>query len=131
MNEQVSLAPGVGYWLKIFGGDQVVTISGSPYGGSSFSIPLLKGWNTLGNPFLNTLNLSTLKVIFQGGEMSLEEAMSQGILSPFFLWDPKMPGPTGPGGYVLVGASGQFLPGKGYWVKAFQSCTLVVLSSAK
>jgi|GEM_PF-4120605 len=129
MNEQVSLALGAGYWLKIYGGDQVVTISGSPYGGNSFSIPLLKGWNTVGNPFLDTLNLSTSKVISQGGEMSLEEAMSQGILSPFFLWDPTLPNPYGgPGGYVLVGASGQFLPGKGYWVKAYQNCTLVMLN---
>jgi len=115
-----NLAPGKGYWMKIFGGSQVVTISGSPCQESPFNIPLYSGWNMIGNPFLKEMSVGLILVETQGGLMTIEEAMNTGVISPFFLYNGT--------GYELIFASGQFVPGKGYWVKAFQNCTLVVFN---
>jgi len=115
-----NLAPGKGYWMKIFGGSQVVTISGSPCQESPFNIPLYSGWNMIGNPFLKEMSMGEIRVKVQDKEISLEEAMNTGVISPFFLYNGT--------GYELIFASGQFVPGKGYWVKAFQNCTLVVFN---
>jgi hypothetical protein len=114
------LAPGKGYWMKIFGGSQVVTISGSPCQESPFNIPLYSGWNMIGNPFLKEMSVGLILVETQGGLMTIEEAMNTGVISPFFLYNGT--------GYDLIFASGRFVPGKGYWVKAFQNCTLVVFN---
>jgi len=115
-----NLAPGKGYWMKIFGGSQVVTISGSPCQESPFNIPLYSGWNMIGNPFLKEMSVGLILVETQGRLMTIEEAMNTGVISPFFLYNGT--------GYELIFASGQFVPGKGYWVKAFQNCTLVVFN---
>jgi hypothetical protein len=115
-----NLAPGKGYWMKIFGGSQVVTISGSPCQESPFNIPLYSGWNMIGNPFLKEMSVGLILVETQGRLMTIEEAMNTGVISPFFLYNGT--------GYELIFAYGQFVPGKGYWVKAFQNCTLVVFN---
>jgi len=65
--------------------------------------------------------MGEIRVKVQDKEISLEEAMNTGVISPFFLYNGT--------GYDLIFTSGQFVPGKGYWVKAFQNCTLVVFNS--
>ncbi|MGD8238833.1 MAG: FlgD immunoglobulin-like domain containing protein, partial [Armatimonadota bacterium] len=106
---------GMGYWIYLDALKDLTTsgtVATDPY-----RIPLLAGWNLIGDPFTGTVDYSTVMVEDSTGAlMSLSDAFSAGILqSGLFTWMF--------GGYRTSLALAPF---SGYWVLAFEQCTLVV-----
>jgi len=103
------LAPGLGFWLQL-AQPLSVTIQGIlPSRTASYPIRLLQGWNQAGNPFLQTVGLSKLRVKYlDRPEMSYDTAVRQGFVSPIYRL-------TDTGTYATTQ---QLLPWEGVWIEA-------------
>jgi len=116
MNEQVTLEVGEGYWLKSPGALEY-TVEGTPFSGE-LTIPLTVGWHMIGSPYLEEVSFSEVRILSGGASCTLEEAASRGIIGRYlFLWDGSQ--------YQIANTVGKFEPGKGYWIRARQECSLV------
>ncbi|MFQ5809772.1 MAG: carboxypeptidase regulatory-like domain-containing protein, partial [Armatimonadota bacterium] len=106
---------GTGYWIYL---DALTDLTTSgPVATDPYRRPLLAGWNLIGDPFRGTVDYSMVMVEDRTGAlMSLSDAFGAGILqSGLFTWMF--------GGYRT---SLILTPFTGYWVLAFEQCTLVV-----
>lgn len=109
---QISLRPGVGYWLHV---PQAV---GLTIQGTSVAIrhtcALSLGWNLVGYPFLGEISwddAAKVKVERAGQTYSIQQAFDAGILSPdIFSWREDRY-------FSVKGELGKFQPGYGYWVR--------------
>ena len=116
MNEQVTLEVGEGYWLKS-PSTLEYTVEGIPFSGE-LTIPLTAGWHMIGSPYLEEVSFSQVRILSGGASYTLEEAGSRGIIGRYlFLWDGSQ--------YQIANTVGKFEPGKGYWMRARQECSLV------
>jgi len=120
---------GRGYWRA----------AGSPYQGrfssrsTDFELPLYAGtqpnanWNQIGVPFTKPVDISSLKVVQGGSELTLAEAATQGIVGNI-AWKYTNPAvgyeliALPESGYANAGTSLE--PGLGYWFLAYQTVTL-------
>lgn len=124
------LAPGNGFWYRVFA-DQEFTLSGvTPVPGSStepFLISLQRGWNQFGNPFLYGIPLARCRVVKDPaeGSISLDEAINRNLIrGVVYRWDPTL-GTAGE--YDYESASTAVLrPWEGYWIRALQPVTLII-----
>jgi hypothetical protein len=74
-------------------------------------------WNIISLPFNQTVSKSKLVVNYQGTEYTWQEAVSNSIVLDFiYSWNR-----SAPQHYELVNT---LIPGYGYWVFAYNSCTL-------
>lgn len=82
-------------------------------------IPLAIGWNMIGDPYTSALPLSSLVVIDgAGNSMTLAQANTQAVAyAVLYSYD------TSSNGYVTH-ASDSMQPYAGYWICAYQACTL-------
>ena len=93
-----------------------------------FAIALHPGWNMIGDPFTGSVNLRDVQVLALNADgtttpISLVDANTQGYVSATFY---KY---AGAAGYVPVAANqgdNSLRPYIGYWVHAYQACTLLV-----
>ena len=93
-----------------------------------FSITLQTGWNMIGDPFTGSVKLSDLQVQDGGGNaFSLVDANNQALVSSTLY---RYSLANGSMGYVaLLPTKGDILaPYVGYWVLAYQPCTLLIPS---
>ncbi len=124
------LAPGDGFWYRVFA-DQEFTLSGvTPVPGSStepFLITLQRGWNQFGNPFLYGIPLARCRVLKDPaeGSISFDEAVNRNLIrGVVYRWDPTL-GMAGE--YVYeTSSTAVLLPWEGYWIRALQPVTLVI-----
>lgn len=110
-----TMAPGVGYWLKLTQ-PATVTFEGTPPEGEQV-LPLAEGWNLIGPPVPETVPISSLQVDTPGGRMSFEEAVAGGYIQPQMYYYE--------GGYKIAAPSGgdsdSLEPARGYWAKTYTS----------
>jgi hypothetical protein len=116
---QITLAIGVGYWLKAPSA-QVLPIEGQSNPSALHLIPLSTGWNLIGAPFYQQIPWDSIHVLKAAEVKTLNEAMLAGwIKGPFYRW-------TG-SAYESINSGGIFQPTSGYWLKGLQNgCTLEV-----
>ena len=117
---QISLVPGMGYWLKLPGSNPLsYLISGQLVTSDPFLVPLSNGWNMVGTPYLTNIPWEKARLRYLGNDYTLNEAVTQNyIAGAVYYW-------TGIG--YGNAAGGNFEPGKGYWLKTKMSgCTLIL-----
>lgn len=117
-----TMAPlGLAYFIDLPTDTSVLT-EGSPAPEVPYRIPLKKGWNMIGNPFAFNVPWVACEVETSSGlRMSLQEAADKEIILPqlyryengVYTWQ------TAPAGVLYKW--------EGFWVRAFQDCTLIVM----
>jgi hypothetical protein len=117
--------PGRGFWVYLDKG-LLLNIEGQPITAENWSVPVLPGWNLLGNPFGQDLRWDpqAIKLRAGGTEYTLAESNQRGITRDFaWIYDPYA------ASYRLV-AAGVGQPyvrrGYGFWFLALQSGELVL-----
>jgi hypothetical protein len=117
-----AMAPlGLAYFIDL-PSDTAVLTEGAPAPEVPFRIPLKKGWNMIGNPFAFNVPWVGCEVETSSGvRMSLQEAADKEIILPqLFRYEN--------GTYTWQTApAGVLYKWEGFWVRAFQDCTLIVL----
>ena len=94
---------------------------------TDFSIPLLPGWNMIGDPFLVPINLSAMHVSSGGAASTFSDAVSATpLLVSSLLYSFSPSANSGKGGYVTLQPSGSLQPGLGYWIYAYSPVSLVI-----
>ena len=116
---------GYGYWAR-FPKDVTLEQVGVPADPkAAFPVPLLSGWNAVGDPFPAPLALKSLTFVGAGGPLSFDQASGPGgiIKASVYAYDPSL---NSGGGYSALGADGRLQPGQGYWIYALQQATMSV-----
>jgi len=113
---------GRGYWIKVF--DNItVEVVGYPVPATEFPILLQPGWNLIGNPFEQAINVSSLRIFnpATGDTVSFKEAVARGWIYRYLYWyDPIARR------YMVVSPDGVLEPFKGYWVKGYEKIVLII-----
>ncbi len=124
------LLPGRAYWLKPSSSVRL-QVSGQVASGS-LTIPLVAGWNQIGNPFLSEIawDSSSVRVRRGSEERTLSQATAAGwITGHLWAWQPNPSDPSR-GQYVLVSnlpnTRNRLQPWQGYWLYAHEACELIL-----
>ena len=121
-NQSVSIAPvGLGYWLDLNDTVRLNTV------GSPVTTPVYVnlyaangGWNMVGAPFTGATGWGTVSVQKDGVVYGLDEAIRRSYIASALIGYEN-------GDYVYsIYPYGEMQPFKGYWVKAYTDCTLVI-----
>jgi subtilisin family serine protease len=120
-----SIAPvGLGYWLDL--SSQVTLNTVGPAETNSVAIRLFAdngGWNLIGAPFVQSSAWGTVSVVANKVTYNLTDAVANGILSPALVG-------YSAGDYVYnIAPNGNMNPFNGYWVRAYEDCTLIVAAT--
>jgi hypothetical protein len=121
-----NIVPGFGYWLLDKNGTTVaLPADATPLpNDTNVNIPLVQGWNQIGNPFTLPVNFTDLRVnTTSDGTITMTDAISRELLQPAL--------------FSYVPASGTYTwetdlskvimtPYLGYWILAHQNLTLIV-----
>jgi len=119
--ENVCYHRGMGFWVWTYNDttyiDAEVESTSEPV-----EVSLVDGWLQLGNPFDFSVSVSGFEVRCGNTTLTLEEAASQGWVSPYlFVYDPDS------GGYQLVQPNGCIPPWAGFWFRSYRDgCTLII-----
>ncbi len=115
-----TLRLGQGYWIR-FPSANYLHIPGNPAPTTQpFSIPLQQGWNQIGDPFPAAAPLSGITVSASSGSGPLASTPSV-VEATLYSYDMST------GTYAaLAPATAALTPYAGYWIFAFQPCTLSV-----
>lgn len=116
------LTSGSGFWIRP-DATRILTLSGSlPDQTQSISVPVYAGWNQIGSGFVQPVNWSSVRVRYLGETVSLAVASQRGWIRDYaWGYNPAT------GEYTLVqGAGGRLDPYRGYWIRAFVNCELLV-----
>ena len=121
----VTVTPGKGFWLLNRNRTPVVMPSdATPVDDTrTYSVDVKTGWNQIGNPFTSSVRMDHLRVAgLNGGEWSLEEAVSRDMLLPtVYAYDPATNSYT----WELLPNETYLDPYTGYWLLARQDSTLL------
>ena len=121
----LDIVPGRGYWLKVSEGANVDVELFTPDG--QFLIPLTKGWNLIGIPFLTPVLCAELLVVCEDSQFVLPQAAELGWVSPaVYGYDPAAKA------YFMVDiTSGYLEPWRGYWLRVYrEGCSLAVFPTS-
>ncbi|HEX5324229.1 MAG TPA: fibronectin type III domain-containing protein, partial [Capsulimonadaceae bacterium] len=116
------LVPGAGYWVRLpVGGADLLNLGIINSGTGLVQVPLVQGWNLIGDPQPFDVSVAFLKVQTGSTIQSFLNANKAGIVGPsFYTFQP------GDVAYEVLPASSSTLDEfKGYWVFAFKACTLI------
>jgi len=118
-----ALTPGRGYWARFAQPTGLLNAGTSVRTSAPFAIPLVKGWNMVGDPFFGPVALSAVQVRDGAGKLySIADANKAGLVYTVFYGYP-----AGSSQYQIQRAPGGTLqPYQGYWARALQDCTLLV-----
>lgn len=119
------LQPGVGIWVKLPAAATATADGTAADPSNAFEIPVRRGWNMIGNPFLTTFDWAAAQVRFQGQTVSLAQAQQNGWTSSY-AWYYR---PTTQYGLVhgtAANAVRGVRPWEGLWFRAFVDCTLIL-----
>ncbi len=113
-----TVEPGKAYWVR--NGFTSIKATGTETPETNFSIPIVKGWNLIGNPFRYKINVSDLKIT-NGTTEYISTAETNGwVVGTLFNYNN--------GSYLMSTwqDSGTFDPWKGYWLLSDINGTLIV-----
>ncbi|MBV9851943.1 MAG: RICIN domain-containing protein [Armatimonadetes bacterium] len=118
-----ALRPGQGYWVQLAQTTRLFD-TGTPATGGP--IPLVSGWNMIGNPFASAVSPSAVLVKdVAGHQFTFAQANAQALVySTLYTW------PVGATRYQTQGPGGTLLPYQGYWLYAFRPCSLLIPAPA-
>ncbi len=116
-----TLRLGRGYWIQ-FPTANYLHIPGTPAPTTSaFSISLQQGWNQIGDPFLFAAPLNSITATATSGATGLVGSAPTIVQNTLYSYD------TATNAYnALNPSTGALNPYVGYWIFAFQPCTLTV-----
>ena len=116
-----TLRLGQGYWIRFPSANYLHIPGNSAPTTQPFSIPLQPGWNQIGDPFPFAAPLSSITVTGSGGVSGPLASTPAVVQATLYRYD------TSSNAYAaLVPATDVLNPYVGYWVFAFQPCTLSV-----
>jgi uncharacterized repeat protein (TIGR03803 family) len=115
------MVPGQAYWVKFASPAHLLDIGVDNSGAQATQIPLVAGWNMVGNPDPNNFTASLLQVKTGNTTQSIVNANKAGIIgATFYTWQ------SGDTAYEQIPISSGVLPAfEGFWIFAFQPCTLI------
>lgn len=106
--------PGKGMFVRL-NSPRAFFKSGTPVANAPFALPVKAGWNLIGSPRRVRIDWLKVKVQTGSGTISMQQAMAQGIIQ------------NGLFGYSDAYFRSDFLdPFRGYFMRAFQNCTLII-----
>jgi subtilisin-like proprotein convertase family protein len=133
--DPTSSAPGRGFWAGFIGGPTTTPAGIVPDQTQPVVIQLKKGWNLIGQPFINAVPWDLTKIVIRkdSQEKSLEEARDAGWVRDYaWGWQPDRQSESG-GEYYLVydpaiipGSVGELKPWRAYWFRALVDCDLIL-----
>ncbi|MGO8672896.1 MAG: protease pro-enzyme activation domain-containing protein [Capsulimonadaceae bacterium] len=131
-NPADTLHVGVGYWVDFQAGSNSLT---NPTGfylhrqgvatstGTAFNIPLVAGWNMIGDPFPQSEPLNTFMVQVGTQEYNLTSTQNKVVALPFFTWPAYNPDSPN---YETIDGTGSLTPYYGYWVYSSKNAVLII-----
>ena len=118
-----TFTPGQAYWVRLRQPTSINIQGTSPVAGTT-SVPLQVGWNMIGSPYANPSNLGSATVTLASGTSeSFAAANAAGVVGVLYSYDMVN------NVYDPLGTSDALTPYIGYWVYAFQSCSLNISGS--
>ncbi len=113
--ESADIQAGIGYWVHVADNTEI-DIQGVPVA-AQISVPLRKGWNLVGNPYETSLAWSdNITFSCSGQTYTLSQAVDEGITSgKIYEYDGDS-----------YSAAEQMSPWKGYFLKAYSQCDLII-----
>jgi len=124
------LIPGEAYWLHLNSTSRASLTPGefAPLtwaGTQGYQIPLLVGWNLVGNPFVYTITLGETKFYHRDyGPMTYDQAVSRGLLTTtVFWWDAVFRQYRWSSDRAV-----QIKPWQGYWVRALRAGLTAIMT---
>ena len=120
-----NISPGKGYWLLNENREDVVlpaTATPLPTN-QTCAVPLLAGWEQIGNPFVVPVRFDKVRVIGpQGAEWSMADAITRGLLLPvLYSYDADANEYTWSTSMQLT----ELVPYQAYWLLAYSDITLL------
>lgn len=119
-----SVEPGEGLWLLNQNRETIVLPAGAQQvsQAQAFTLPIDKGWNQIGNPFVVPMRFDRLRVIdAQGVEHSLTDAVQRGLILPvLYAYDAEANEYT----WSTSLQAAMVVPFEGYWLYALRDVTL-------
>ncbi|MCA1595286.1 MAG: hypothetical protein LC772_02510, partial [Chloroflexi bacterium] len=93
------------------------------------SVPIERGWNQIGDPYVYSIAYSDIQVQYGNTQISLPQAVAQGIIATPVLWYWVHNSGSSAGGQykaLLPGQNSELIPYQGYWIDSnFNGVTLV------
>ena len=118
-----SFAPGRGFWLRLFESRTVAITGVLPPEDRDYPVPVELGWNIIGNPRRQAVDLADVKVqVGTDDAVTLNEAFNLGYLQPGVF------GYTPASGYELMDTLEPFA---GYWLRCLTPGGLRLIFSAE
>ncbi len=111
---------GTGYWVRFPSGILVSSFGLPASTSSNFNISLKAGWNQIGDPFFTAVPIANMTVTASGTTTSYVDAIGTNISDTMYFYNQST------NAYVAAGPTGTMQAQKGYWIYAFQNCTLTV-----
>jgi uncharacterized repeat protein (TIGR03803 family) len=117
-----AIVPGQGYWFHPASTANLYDIGTDQANNASVNVSLAQGWNMIGNPYGSSISGPGLLVQSGLNNITLSSANLAGLIgATLYTWQP------GDSAYETQSVSSATLaPYEGYWVYAFQPCTLVL-----
>ena len=122
--DAIRYVAGMGFWVRTY--QEVEHICADIKAKTEkVCVPVKAGWNQIGDPFNFRAALSSVTVKYQGSEISLQQAVSDGVMSGYlFSYDPVA------GHYEAITGAGVLEPWTGYWVRVYKDCEICIPPTA-
>lgn len=120
-SEGIDIQAGIGYWVYAANPVDLAFKGRTVKRETAVDIPLVKGWNLIGNPYTDSVPFGdgSLRLICGTSDVPLSDAMNRGWI------DGKMyEYATADGDFIPVEPNALLKPWTGYALKAKESCTL-------
>jgi hypothetical protein len=112
---------GRGYWIRLNAAGSLASFGTPADTTKPFSIPVEKGWNMIGEPFLSGVSIDSLQIAADGQTVAFATAVSNGwVYGTVYGYN----GGTTNAYY----SAGVLATGSGYWLYAYAPATVMVPS---
>jgi len=116
-----SLVLGQGYWVRFPASETIESLGTPQQSGTPATIALSTGWNMIGCPQITSVAVNSVSVINSSSVTNtFADAVSNGLVQAnLFTWQSSDTAYE-----VIPYSSGNLTPYEGYWLYAYQPCTL-------